>query len=140
MPVGFAGVEEYSYPVVVEGAEAEADSFDLFYEVVDRFCGSVRDGRFVPVGDFFKPTGEGASEGLDFDGVVLVLEVGGRLAHEGLGEGCVADVVYGPDYLVGVPCGADFSVGIAGCEQAGQLGVAFLVGGVHALWSTAFAP
>jgi hypothetical protein len=41
--------------------------------------------------------------------------------------GCVADVAYGPDDLVGVPRGADFSVGVAGCEQAGQLGVSFVV-------------
>ncbi len=59
--------------------------------------------------------------------MVLVLEVGGQFAHEGLGEGCVADVVYGPDYFFGVPRGADFSVGITGREQAGQLGVALVV-------------
>ena len=42
VPVGSAGVEQGADPVVAESAESEADAFDPFDQVVDRFGGSVR--------------------------------------------------------------------------------------------------
>ena len=50
-PIRQAGVEQDSDPVVLEGPEAEADSFDAFDEVVDSFGGAVGDKGLVPVGD-----------------------------------------------------------------------------------------
>ena len=59
--------------------------------------------------------------------MVLVLEVAGWFSHDGLGGGYVGDVVDRPDYFFGVPGGADLAFGVARCEQAGQLRVAFVV-------------
>lgn len=44
-----------------EPTEAEADSFDSVYGVVDCLGGFVRYARLVPVGDFFELVSEGTS-------------------------------------------------------------------------------
>ena len=45
-----------SYPVVVEIGESECYVFDVFYEVVGCFCGTVGDLGYMPVGDLVMPT------------------------------------------------------------------------------------
>ncbi len=62
VPVGFAGVEQHPDPVVGESAESEADAFDAFDQVVDRFGGSVRHSGSVPCNDLVPPPGDGAPQ------------------------------------------------------------------------------
>jgi hypothetical protein len=59
--------------------------------------------------------------------MVLVLEVGGELAHEGLGSGCFSDVGDRPDYFFGVSGGADPAFRVVRGEQVGQPSGAFVV-------------
>src|ERR1700733_7669025 len=54
-PVGLAGVEQGTDPVLLEVAEAEADPFDPLDQVVECFRRSVRDAGQVEVGDFGEP-------------------------------------------------------------------------------------
>ncbi len=46
---------------------------------------------------------------------------------EGDGQVGIVVVVYGTDYFLGVPGGADLAVGVAGVEQTQQLGAALVV-------------
>ena len=82
VPVGFAGVEEGPDPVVAEASGSEADAFDPFDQVVDRFGGSVRHPGVVPGDDLVEPADQGAAEGVDLWRAGVVLEVGSELGDE----------------------------------------------------------
>ncbi len=64
-PVGFAGVEQGSDPVVGEVGESEGDAFDAFDQVVGGLGGCVGDSGGVPVGDLVSPVPDGASQPVD---------------------------------------------------------------------------
>ena len=110
--------------VVREGAESEGSAFDSFYEVVDRFGGSVRDPGAVPVHDRGVPAGQGAAQTAQLGRAVGVAEVVGEFAEVGAGELRAVDVIEAAEYFFGVPRQADVAAGIAGGEQTAELGVA----------------
>jgi hypothetical protein len=67
---------------MAEVGEAEGDSFDSLEEIVGCFGWSVGVMSFVPGGDLMTPAGEGPAQGVDFDWVVGVLEVGAEAGDE----------------------------------------------------------
>ena len=88
--------------------------------VVDRFGGSVGDPCVVPVDDVGVPAGQGASEAARFRRTGSVGEFGGVT----LGELGTVDVIEAAEGFLGVPRQAHLAVGVAGCEQAAESGVA----------------
>ena len=123
-PVGFAGVEQGSDPVVVEVGEPEGDAFDPFDQVVGGLGGCVGDSGGVPVGDLVSPIPDGAAQPVDLGGQAGVLEVLSELVVGGGAQVGVGDVIDASEGLFGVPGVSDLAVGVAGCEQAAQAGVA----------------
>ena len=92
-PVGFAGVEQGSDPVVVEVGESEGDAFDAFDQIVGGLGGCVGDSGGVPVGDLVSPVRDGASQPVDLGGHGGVLEVLGELVDGGGAQVGVVDVI-----------------------------------------------
>ena len=127
MPVGFAGVEERPDPVVREAAESEGGALDAPDEVVDRFGGPVGDAGAVPVHDGDLPAGQGAAQAAQLGRAVGVGEVGGEVGEVRVGDGGAGDVVEAAEGCLGVARQANLAAGIAGGEQAPQLGVAGFV-------------
>src|SRR5580698_8774994 len=64
-PVGLAGVEQGSDPVVLEVAEPKADPFDALDQVVEGFGRTVRDVGDMEVDDLGEPVPNGAAQPAD---------------------------------------------------------------------------
>ena len=111
-------------PVVREAAEPEGGALDALDEVVDRFGRAVGDPGAVPVHDGGVPATEGAAQAAQLRRAVGVGEVGGEFSEVGAGELGAVDVIEAAEGFLGVPCQADLAAGVAGCEQAAELGVA----------------
>ena len=86
VPVGSSGVEQRPDPVVPEPPKLKGGPFHSLDEVVGRFGGSVGDVASVPGSDLSLPADQGASQGVNFRWVGLVLEVAAEALDEDFGE------------------------------------------------------
>ena len=103
--------------------------------------GPLADLGVVPGGDLVSPAQQGATRASGpRQGRTRSCRSRPRRVHERQGQVGVVVVVYGTDDFLGVPGGADLAVGVAGVEEAEQLGAARARRGVRRLWSTIGGP
>ena len=112
---------------MTEVGEPERGSLHPLEQVVGCFGRAVAVMGAVPGSDLMAPAGQGPAERLNLDRVGGVLEVSSQPGHELEGHAGVGVVVDGADEFLGMPGGAYVAVGVAGLEQAEQLGAALVL-------------